>query len=121
MDIIVKKLSPILNDDCLGEIMSFLYDPVTGYNATELDCIRTLNVRNRNQFLRIKVELMTWKDTGRSICWLRPVRMRNGGGIYRGAYRNISDELYFVNQAGTRRWISQSEADDIINEISVTP
>ena len=117
MNVILDKLKPVLNDDCIGEIKDFLYDQATGYTFTELDCIKTLKARKRYRFLRIGIELMTWKKRGLSITWLKPVRLMNGD-LYMGAYINVADELFFIKQAGIQGTISELDADIMINEVS---
>lgn len=110
MDVILAKLT-VLNEDCLAEILKFLYNPA-GYTARELDYIQVIRLRNRMQLLRIGIEIRAWYTRNLNVVWLRPVKIDNTFQ-YHGAYRNVADEVWFTNHASSNGWISVEDANII--------
>lgn len=102
MNIIINKLQ--LPYDMKYEIDSFCYDNC-GYTSEEIDFKEILKKRYKSNFLRIKIELLAWKNQNLSIIWLKPTKHgKSGYYISDEDERNNIDDALFNNIINKDEW-----------------
>ena len=104
-----------LNIDIKNLICSFYYNNL-GYSTKEIKIIKNLKCKKKGTILRFLAELIYFKSTGTSVCWLKGCK-KNGEIIIRfGAYSSINFELNRLKELNELNLIS----DDIYKNILKT-
>ena len=107
MNIIINKFQ--LPYDMKYEIDSFCYDNY-GYTSEEIDFKEILKKKYKSNFLRIKIELLAWKNKNLSIIWLKPTKYGKSG-----YYTSDEDEKNTITDALFNNIINKEEWAELMN------
>lgn len=107
-----------LCSDLKNIIYSFNYN-FLGYSIDDINMINYERKNKKGHVLRVLAELIYFKNTGTSICWLRGCK-KNGIVIVRyGAYSSLNFELNRLKEINESKLITDKIYKKILNNINI--